>query len=83
MKHVVAFDLSMEKSMMTVYNRYKCYEYEGKLERTRASFQLLYERLHQLTLLDGKEPEFVFESTGVYSKGLEKFYAIMGIGTRG
>lgn len=73
MKHVVAFDVSMGKSMMTVYNRYKRCEYEGEIEHKRSSFQLLYERLHQLTLLDGEEPEIIFEATGVYSKGLEKF----------
>jgi len=29
--------------------------------------------LHKLTVLDGQAPEIVFEATGVYSKGLEKF----------
>lgn len=39
---------------------------------------MLHERLHQLTLLDGQEPEIVFEATGVYSKGLEKFLCDCG-----
>ncbi len=73
MKHVVAFDVSMGKSVMTVYDRYKRCEYEGEIEHTRSSFQLLHERLQQLKILDGQAPEIVFEATGVYSKGLEKF----------
>lgn len=73
MKHVVAFDVSKGKSTMTIYDGYKQCEYEGEIKHTRSDFQALHERLHQLTILDGQAPEIVFEATGVYSKGLEKF----------
>lgn len=73
MKHVVAFDVSKGKSTMTIYDRYKQCEFEGEIEHTRSCFQTLHERLHQLTVLDDQAPEIVFEATGVYSKGLEKF----------
>lgn len=73
MKHVIAFDVSMGKSTMTVYDRYKHCEFEGELEHNRTSFLTLHERLKELTMLDGQAPEIVFEATGVYSKGLEKF----------
>jgi len=73
MKHVVAFDVSMGKSVMTVYDGYKRCEYECEIKHSRPSFQALHERLVQLTVLDGEAPEIVFEATGVYSKGLEMF----------
>lgn len=73
MKHVVAFDVSKGKSTMTIYNRYKQCEFEGEIKHTRSSFQTLHEKLSELTTLDGQTPEIVFEATGVYSKGLEKF----------
>lgn len=73
MKHVIAFDVSKGKSTMTVYNRYKHCEFEGELEHNLTSFLTLHERLKELTMLDGQAPEIVFEATGVYSKGLEKF----------
>ncbi|MEO2076955.1 MAG: transposase, partial [Bacillus sp. (in: firmicutes)] len=73
MKHVVAFDVSMGKSVMTVYDGYKRCEYECEIKHSRSSFQALHERLVQLTILDGEAPEIVFEATGVYSKGLEMF----------
>lgn len=73
MKHVVAFDVSKGKSVLTIYDRYKRCEYEGEIKHLRSSFEELQVRLHQLTVLDGQAPEIVFEATGVYSKGLEKF----------
>ena len=36
-------------------------------------FEQLHKTLEQLTKQDGQTPEIVFEATGVYSKGLEKF----------
>lgn len=78
MKHVVAFDVSKGKSVMTIYDRYKRCEFEGELEHTRTSFLTLHERLMELTRLDGQAPEIVFEATGVYSKGLEKFLRDQG-----
>lgn len=73
MKHVVALDVSKGKSTITIYNHYKQCEYEGEMAHTRADFYALHERLQALTKVDGQAPEIVFEATGVYSKGLERF----------
>ena len=72
-KHVVAFDVSMGKSTMVIYNRYRQCEFEGEILHNRPSFEQLHKTLEQLTEQDGQTPEIVFEATGVYSKGLEKF----------
>jgi len=73
MKHVVAFDVSMGKSTMVIYNAYRQCEFEGEILHNRPSFEQLAIQLEQLTKQDGQAPEIVFEATGVYSKPLEKF----------
>lgn len=73
MKHVVAFDVSMGKSTMVIYNHHRQCEFEGEILHNRSSFEKLQETLLQLTKQDGQPPEIVFEATGVYSKGLERF----------
>ncbi|AJS59365.1 IS110 family transposase [Paenibacillus sp. IHBB 10380] len=78
MKHVVAFDVSMGKSTMVIYNRYRQCEFEGELEHTYSAFKALNERLQSLTVQDGQAPEIVFEATGVYSKALERFFRVEG-----
>jgi len=73
MKHVIAFDVSMGKSTMVVYDDNQHCHYEGELEHTQTGFQSLKKRIDSLTGVDGQVPEIVFEATGVYSQGLEKF----------
>jgi len=73
MKHIIAFDVSMGKSTVVVYDRYKRCKYEGELEHTISGFQSLKERIESLREQDGQIPDMVFEATGVYSKGLESF----------
>lgn len=73
MEHVIAFDVSMGKSTMVVYDRYQRCQYEGELEHTLSGFQSLKERIDSLREQDGQPPAIVFEATGVYSQGLENF----------
>ncbi|MGN7388951.1 IS110 family transposase, partial [Sporosarcina sp. SAFN-015] len=73
MKHVIAFDVSMGKSTMVIYDQNQCCRYEGELEHTVSGFNSLKERIESLSELDGLVPDIVFEATGVYSKGLEGF----------
>lgn len=73
MKHVIAFDVSMGKSTMVVYDHNQHCHYEGELKHTQIGFQSLKKRIDSLTDVDGHVPEIVFEATGVYSQGLEKF----------
>lgn len=74
MKHVVAFDVSMGKSTMVIYNKDRQCEVEKEIDHNRPSFQQLHEILQALTHQDRKAPEIVFEATGVYSKPLERFF---------
>jgi len=71
MKHVVAFDVSMGKSTMVIYNGYRQCEFKGELLHTKSSFEALHKTLQSLTVQDGQAPEIVFEATGVYSKALD------------
>lgn len=73
MKHVVAFDVSKGKSTMVIYNQYKQCEFEGEILHNRSSFEDLDMTLRDLTNKDAQAPEIIFEATGSYSKGLEKF----------
>lgn len=73
MKHVVAFDVSKGKSTMVIYNQYQQCDFEGEILHNRSSFENLQETIQHLIIQDGQAPEIVFEATGVYSRGLEKF----------
>jgi len=72
MEHVVAFDVSMGKSTIVVYDRFQRCQYEGEIEHTLSGFHDLEAQLESLTKEDGQKPEIVFEATGVYSQGLER-----------
>nr|WP_144509105.1 IS110 family transposase [Bacillus mycoides] len=74
MQHVVAFDVSMGKSIMVIYNRYRQCEVEKEINHNRPSFEQLHETLQELMRRSGEKPEIVFEATGVYSKPLERFF---------
>ena len=39
MKHVLAFDVSMGKSTMVIYDRYRQCEFEGEINHTPYSFR--------------------------------------------
>lgn len=73
MKHVIAFDVSMGKSYMVIYNTLKKCMYEGEIKHSRPDFEKLKERIDKIAEADGEQPHIVFESTGVYSRQLERF----------
>lgn len=78
MKHVLAFDVSMGKSTMVIYNHYKQCEFEGEIRHNKLSFKLLNERIREIIKQDGQAPEIVFEASGVYSRPLEYFFQTEG-----
>lgn len=73
MKHVIAFDVSMGKSYMVIYNALKKCELEREINHTRPEFLELKELVKELTEGYGEQPHIVFESTGIYSRPLERF----------
>ena len=73
MKHVIAFDVSMGKSYMVVYNALKKCELEKEIEHTRPAFAELKLLIDNLIDGYGEQPHIVFEATGVYSRALERF----------
>ena len=73
MKHVIAFDVSMGRSYMVVYNALKKCELEREINHTRPEFLELRELFEELTEGYGEEPHVVFEATGIYSRPLERF----------
>ncbi|KAF0815498.1 IS110 family transposase [Cytobacillus sp. FSL R5-0377] len=78
MKHVIAFDVSMGKSYMVIYNTLKKCIYEGEIKHSRPEFENLKKRIDRLTEGYGEQPHIVFESTGVYSRQLERFMNVNG-----
>lgn len=73
MKHVIAFDVSMGKSYVVVYNAAKACIDEKEIQHTRADFEELKQLIDDLTAGYGEVPHLVFEATGVYSRPLERF----------
>ncbi|MED4122360.1 IS110 family transposase [Niallia taxi] len=73
MKHVIAFDVSMGKSYMVIYNALKHCVFEGEINHYRTEFEELKKKIDDLTEGYGEQPEIVFEATGVYSRVLERF----------
>ena len=73
MKHVIAFDISMGKSYMVIYNAQKQCVFESEIKHSKPEFEKLQEKIHELTDKTGELPEIVFESTGIYSRQLERF----------
>lgn len=73
MRYVMAFDVSMEKSSLVVYDPDQRCQYEGELAHTQAGFQALQTQIHALQEQTGRLPAIVFEATGVYSQALESF----------
>ncbi|PGW56058.1 IS110 family transposase [Bacillus thuringiensis] len=73
MKHVIAFDVSMGKSYMVIYNAQKQCVFESEIKHSKPDFKKLQEKIHKLTDETGESPEIVFEATGIYSRQLEQF----------
>lgn len=73
MKHVIAFDVSMGKSYMVIYNAQKQCVFENEIKHSKPDFEKLQEKIHKLTDETGESPEIVFEATGIYSRQLERF----------
>lgn len=73
MKHVIAFDVSMGKSYVAIYNGLKKCIYEGEIQHTKPELERLREQINELIEGYGEQPNIVFESTGVYSRQLERF----------
>ncbi|EOP67129.1 IS110 family transposase [Bacillus cereus] len=73
MKHVIAFDVSMGKSYMVIYNAQKQCVFESEIKHSKPDFKKLQEKIHKLTDETGESPEIVFEATGIYSRQLERF----------
>ncbi|PEP53044.1 IS110 family transposase [Bacillus pseudomycoides] len=73
MKHVIAFDISMGKSYMVIYNEQKQCVFESEIKHSKPEFEKLHEKIHELTDETGESPEIVFEATGIYSRQLERF----------
>ncbi|MHA6260749.1 IS110 family RNA-guided transposase, partial [Sporosarcina sp. CAU 1771] len=80
MKHVIAFDISMGKSYMVVYNALKKCEIEKEIEHTRPEFAELKLLIDDIIDGYGEQPHIVFEATGVYSRPLERFMRDNGYG---
>ncbi|HFJ9375311.1 TPA: IS110 family transposase [Bacillus nitratireducens] len=73
MKHVIAFDVSMGKSYMVIYNAQKQCVFESEIKHSKPEFEKLQEKIYELTDKTGEFPGIVFESTGIYSRQLERF----------
>ncbi|EOQ01018.1 hypothetical protein KOY_05541, partial [Bacillus cereus VDM021] len=66
MRHVIAFDISMGKSYMVIYNVQKQCIFESEINHSKPDFEELRKRIDQLTNENRKSPHIVFEATGVY-----------------
>ncbi|MGF1438468.1 IS110 family transposase, partial [Bacillus thuringiensis] len=73
MKHVIAFDISMGKSYMGIYNAQKQCVFESEIKHSKPAFKKLQEKIHELTDKTSKLPKIVFKATGIYSRQLERF----------
>ncbi len=73
MKQVIAFDVSRNKSYMVIYSAQKQCVFESEIKHSKPEFEKLQGKIHELADNIGELPEIVFESTGIYSKQLERF----------
>lgn len=68
MSYVVALDVSMGHSYKVLYEEDKCLS-ENEIMHNQFGFGSLLDEIHRLL----EVPQIVFESTGIYSKVVEKF----------
>lgn len=73
MKTVIAFDVSKGNSVIVAYDENKQYIFESKINHTNEGFILLQEKINYLLETYDQTPEFVLESTGVYSNCIEHY----------
>lgn len=73
MRHVIAFDISMGKSYMVIYNAQKQCIFEKEIKHSKLEFEKLQNKIQELTNQTGKLPEIVFEAIEIYSRQLERF----------
>lgn len=74
MNHVIAFDVSMGKSYMVIYNAEQRCEFEGVIQHNQLHFKKLLEQIVMITERTREVPGIVFEATGVYSGQLERLF---------
>ncbi|MHA6566288.1 hypothetical protein ACX3U0_01180 [Aerococcus urinae] len=67
-KYLYAFDVSKGKATQVLYKNNRCIE-ESLLEFTRKGFEELLQNIQQIS----GEVTLAFETTGIYSKPLERF----------
>ena len=65
MKHVIAFDISMGKSYMVIYNAQKQCVFESEIKHSKPQFKKLQEKIHELIDKTGELPEIVFVPTPI------------------
>ncbi len=73
MRHVIAFDISMGKSYLVIYNAEKQCIFEKEIKHSKLEFEKLQNKIQELNNQTGKLPEIVFEATGIYFRQLERF----------
>lgn len=73
MQSEIAFDVSMGKSYMVIYNAARSCIFEGEILHNHPHFEQLYKQIMDIVQKDGQIPAIVFEATGVYSRPLERF----------
>ncbi len=62
MKHVIAFDISMGKSYMVIYNAQKQCVFEGNIKHSKSAFHILHDRIQKLKNGYGQFPQIVVRS---------------------
>ncbi|MGN4667824.1 transposase [Bacillus cereus group sp. MYBK234-1] len=65
MEHVIAFDISMGKSYMIIYNAQKQCVFESEIKHSKPEFKKLQEKIHELTDKTGELPKIVFVPTPI------------------
>lgn len=78
MNYVVAFDISMGKSYMVIYDESESCVFQEWVSHSMDSFMYLRELFNSYSNNESSTLEIVFEATGVYSKALESFFKAEG-----
>lgn len=73
MKHVMAFDASMGKSYLVLYNADRHCEFEGEIRHTRSDFETLHTCIKKVIEQDGEQPSIFLKPRVHYSRQLEHF----------
>lgn len=73
MKTVIAFDVSKGSSILASYDEQENFIFEEKIMHSRSGFRILEKKINFLNEKYDQIPEIVLESTGVYSRAIERF----------